>query len=192
MLIAFHYSSGTPEEALADYDRLTTPVRIIVPVGNVRKRDGYSYYAVNHYQQDSATQMKWSRVTLDSMAAFVQAIEAKYQRKAVLSGISQGGDLAWMMAVYYPHLVKAAFPFAAFIHRQGFESILQLPGNTVPVYLYQGEDDPIIALAYTRDEVKKLGGHMRLQLTTYPGLKHEINAPMKRDYSALMDKVLNK
>src|SRR5215204_7047292 len=31
LLIAFHYSSGTPAETVADYDRVKNPIRIIIP-----------------------------------------------------------------------------------------------------------------------------------------------------------------
>jgi phospholipase/carboxylesterase len=190
LLIAFHYSSGKPEETIADYDSLKTPVRIIIPRGNHPKREGFSYFPVNYYKEDSITQIKLSRTTLDSVAAFVKAIEASYDTRAVVSGISQGGDLAWLLAVYHPELCKAAFPFAAFIHRQSFDDILKLPVTKVPVYLYQGEADPIIAIDYTRAAVKKLGTKLNLKLTTYPGVKHEISLSMKKDYSLLIDKML--
>ncbi len=190
LLIAFHYSSGKPEETIADYDSLKTPVRIIIPRGNHAKREGFSYFPVNYYREDSATQVKLSRKALDSVAAFVKAIEASYHSRAVVSGISQGGDLTWLLAVYYPHLCKAAFPFAGFIHRQSFADILKLPVNMVPVYVYQGEADPIIAVDYTRAAVKKLGTKLNLKLTIYPGVKHDISLPMKRDYSLVIDKML--
>lgn len=190
LLIAFHYSSGRPQETIADYDSLKTPVRIIIPRGNHAKRAGFSYFPVNYYKEDSATQVKLSRKTLDSLAVFVKAIEANYHTRAVVSGISQGGDLTWLLAVYYPRLCKAAFPFAGFIHRQSFAGILKLPVNKVPVYLYQGEADPIIAVDYTRAAVKKLGTKLTLKLTTYPGVKHDISLSMKKDYSLLIDKML--
>lgn len=190
LLIAFHYSSGTPEETLADYDSLKTPVRIIIPRGNHPKRDGFSYFPVNYYKEDSATQVNLSRITLDSVAAFVAAIEASFNTRAVVSGISQGGDLTWLLAVYHPELCKAAFPFAGFIHIQSFDEILQMPVNKVPVFLYQGEADPIIAVDYTRSAVKKLGTKLTLKLTTYPGVKHDISLPMKRDYSMMIDEML--
>lgn len=190
LLIAFHYSSGRPEGTIADYDSLKTPVRIIIPRGNYAKREGFSYFPVNYYKEDSTIQVKLSRMTLDSVAAFVKAIEASYHTKAVVSGISQGGDLAWLLAVYHPELCKAAFPFAAFIHRQSFAEILKLPVNKVPVYVYQGEADPIIAVDYTRTAVKKLGTKLALKLTTYPGVKHDISGAMKKDYSLQIDKML--
>jgi phospholipase/carboxylesterase len=190
LLIAFHYSSGKPEESLADYDSLKTPVRIIIPRGNNPKREGFSYYPINYYKEDSATQVKRSRQTLDSIAAFVTAIETRYKTKAVVSGISQGGDIAWLLAIYHPQLCKASFPFAAFIHTQSYNEILQRPANKVPVYLYQGEADPIIAVSYTRATVKMLGKKLNIKLTTYPGVKHDISSDMKRDYSTLLDKVL--
>ncbi|AXY74349.1 hypothetical protein D3H65_10330 [Paraflavitalea soli] len=190
LLIAFHYSGGKPEETIADYDSLKTPVRVIIPRGNYAKRAGNSYFPVNYYKEDSATQVKLSRKTLDSIAVFVKAIETDYNARAVVSGISQGGDLAWLLAIYYPALCKAAFPFAAFIHRQSFDEVLQRPVNKVPIYVYQGEADPIIAVDYTREAVKKLGTTLTLKLSTYPGVKHAISPSMKKDYSLLIDKML--
>src|SRR5215208_4202879 len=55
VLIAFHYSSGTPAETVADYDRVKNPIRIIIPKGNYKKRGGFSYYPTDYYQKDSLT-----------------------------------------------------------------------------------------------------------------------------------------
>jgi len=189
LLIAFHYSSSKPEETVADYDSLKTPVRIIIPRGNYEKRNGYSYYPSTYYKEDSLTQINLSKQTLDSLAGFVDIIEKKYDSKAVVSGISQGGDIAFLLAVYYPNLCKASFPFAGYIHSQLYNDIMRNPLNKVPVYIFQGEDDPIVPVSYSREAVKKLDKKLTLKLFTYPGVGHEISAKMKMDYSAIIDKI---
>lgn len=189
LLIAFHYSSSNPEETIADYDSLKTAVRIIIPRGNYKKRSGYSYFPAAYYQEDSLTQLALLRQTIDSLAVFVDLMSKKFNTKALLSGISQGGDIALSLAVYYPRLCKASFPFAGYLHSQSYNKIIQGRFNKTPVYLFQGEDDPIVAVSYTRLAVKKLGNELRLKLFTYPGVGHEISAKMKMDYSKLIDQI---
>jgi predicted esterase len=116
-------------------------------------------------------------------------MEKKYESKAVVSGISQGGDIAFLMAVYYPKLCKASFPFAGYIHSQLYNDIMRKPLNNVPVYLFQGEDDPIVPVFYSKEAVKKLDKKLALKLFTYPGVGHEISAKMKMDYSTMIDKI---
>jgi phospholipase/carboxylesterase len=190
LLIAFHYSSGSPEKTTSDYTDIDVPVRILLVRGNYRKRDGYSYYPVNHYTMDSLQQIKTAHRTVDSIAAFLSAAATKFGAQPIVSGISQGGDIAFMLAIYHPELCKASLPFAAFVHSQTYQEILQEAKNNSPVYLYQGEDDPIIDINYTRNAVEILRTRLTLQLTSYPGLGHDISPKMKKDYSALLNNLL--
>ncbi|HEY0677285.1 MAG TPA: peptidoglycan DD-metalloendopeptidase family protein [Chitinophagaceae bacterium] len=187
LLIAFHYSGGNPLETLRDYDSLKNPVRIIIPRGNFLKRDGFSYYPTDYYQKDSVTQFALARRTVDSLALFIMQIEKKYKQKAVVSGISQGGDISLLLAIYYPALCKASFPFAAVIHPHIIESLKIKPAREVPVYLFQGEDDKIIPVSVTRKKVEQIGSGMNIRLQTYANLGHDISLQMKVDYSKLID-----
>lgn len=190
LLIAFHYSSGIPAQTIADYDLLKNPVRIIVAKGNYRKRDGFSYYPVDYYKKDSLTQVGLARITVDSIARFVESIERKYNQKAIVSGISQGGDIAFLLAVYYPELCKASFPFAAVIHSNLVGELSGKPVKKIPIHLFQGESDPIVSVLLTRKRVKEIGNGLELKLYTYPELGHDISLQMKVDYSKLIDKVI--
>ena len=191
LLIAFHYSGGKPIETIGDYHNLKRPVRVIVPKGNYPKREGYSYYPVDYYQKDSLTQFNLSKITVDSLAIFVDSIEKKYQKKAIVSGISQGGDIAFMLSVYYPEFCRAALPFAAVIHNATIQELTTKSIKKVPIFLFQGENDKIVTVATTRKKVDAIGNRLKLKLYTYPNLGHEISTQMKTDYSTIIDK-LNK
>jgi phospholipase/carboxylesterase len=192
LLIAFHYSSGNPRETIADYDSLKNPVRIIIPKGNHKKRDGFSYYPIDYYQKDSLTQCAISKITVDSIAKFVKSIEKKYKQKAIVSGISQGGDIAFLLAKYYPQLCKASFPFAAVIQPNIVVELKNKAVKKIPIYLFQGEADKIVSVITARKKVEEIGKMLKITLQTYPNLGHDISPEMKMDYSKLIDNINNK
>jgi phospholipase/carboxylesterase len=192
LLIAFHYSSGSPDETLGDYDKLKNAVRVVIPKGNYRKRNGFSYYPVDYYKQDSTTQFSLSKITVDSIAAFVRAIEKKYRQKAIVSGISQGGDIALLLSIYYPELCVASFPFAAVINPEVAGVLKKKPVRNLPVLLFQGEADKIVSVAYTRSKVSEIEKFLPIKLYTYPNVGHDISPEMKTDYSRLIDDVIKK
>lgn len=185
LLIAFHYSGGTPLETVADFDSLKAPIRILIPKGNYSKRNGFSYFPVDYYQKDSVTQSAMAKVAVDSLAKFVRAMHQKYISKPVVIGISQGGDISLLLAKYYPTLCWVAVSIAPVIPF----SIVELGGIRTPVYLFQGENDPIVSVQTTRRKVAAIGKRMDIRLQTYPGVGHEISPQMKVDYSAIVDRL---
>ena len=190
LIIGFHYSSSTPQEAVYDYDEITIPVRIILPQGNFKKRKGYTYFPADYYTKDSLTQMAIAKQTVDSIALFVEAVTKKYNRKAVVAGFSQGGDISFLLAVYYPELITAAFPLAGFIHLQRMEDIKKHAHTTVPIEIYQGMEDKIVSVVYTQRIVGALRNYFRISLKPYPGLGHDFSPAMKRDYAAAITRAL--
>ena len=150
LLIAFHYSGGNPTETISDYDDLRVPLRIILPKGNYKKRGGFSYFPVDYYQKDSLAQFDMAKVTIDSIARFVMSVTTKYRQQAIVSGISQGGDIAFLLARYYPELLTASFPLAAVINSRAIDGLGSKDVSRVPIYLFQGESDQIVSVATTR------------------------------------------
>ncbi|MDX9696495.1 MAG: dienelactone hydrolase family protein [Bacteroidales bacterium] len=187
LLIAFHYSSGNPIETIDDYDSINIPIRIIIPKGNYKKRDGFSYYPTDYYQKESLTQFYLSKITIDSLAQFVLAIEKEYKQKAIVSGISQGGDIAFLLAKYYPELCKASFAFAPVIHSNIIQELKNEPvSKKIPIFLFQGESDKIVPVYTTRKKVEEIGNRLQIILFTYPNVGHEISSQMKIDYSEII------
>ncbi len=188
LLVAFHYSGSDAAETLTFYDSIKVPLRIIIPKGNFPHKKGFSYFKPGYYQQDSAMQFSMARKTVDSLAAFVRAVNMKFKTRAIVSGASQGGDISLLLAVYYPRLIKASFPVAAVISKH----IRVNTGNRTPVYFFHGETDPIVSIDYTRMMVKSLEKKLPVKLFTYKEIGHDISPAMKTDYSRLIEKLANK
>ena len=192
LIVAFHYSSSNPKEAITEYDSVKMPVRIIAPQGNFRKREGYTYFPSDYYSLDSTAQMRISKTYVDSIAIFLKAIIKKYKRKPIVAGFSQGGDISFLLGIFYPDLVKAAFPLAGFVHRQRFDEVKKHSQKTVPIYIFQGEDDKIVSVNYSRKEVLELNSHFNISIKTYSGLGHDFSPQMKRDYAIQMTEQLKR
>lgn len=59
LIIGFHYSSSTPLEASKDYGSIKIPVRIILPKGNYRKRDGFTYFPISlNFSREEVAELK--------------------------------------------------------------------------------------------------------------------------------------
>ena len=190
LLIAFHYFDGSPNEIISDYDSINKPIRIIIPKGNHKEGNGFSYYPSDYYEKDSLTQIAISKITVDSLAKFIQSIENKFKQKAIISGFSQGGDIAFLLAIHYPELCKAAFPFAAVIHSNIVQVLKYKPIKKIPIYLFQGENDKVVSVLKTKKQIKKISNRLKLKLYSYPNLEHNISVQMKIDYSKIIDKIL--
>lgn len=190
LLVAFHYSGGSARESFENYDQVAGPVRILVPLGAHPKRQGLSYFPVDYYQQAPDDQFRIARETVDRMAEFLEAATTTYGRKPVVSGISQGGDISLLLAVYHPDRIAAAFPFAAVIPDALIVSTERAAIGGPCIVAMQGEADAIVDVATTRARVEALKVGLPITLTTYPGLGHDISPAMKADYTALIDGAL--
>lgn len=187
VIIWFHYSSSTPQESADQYDQLSIPVRIILPQGNFRKREGFTYFPADYYTKDSLTQMAIAKQTVDSIAVFTEAMVKKYNRKAVVAGFSQGGDISFMLGIYYPQFLKAAFPLAGFIHKQRLDDVKMHAHKSVAINVYQGIDDKIVSIMYNQRMVSMLTQYFWISLKPYPGLGHDFSIQMKKDYAKRME-----
>lgn len=191
LLVAFHYSAGSAAESFENYDEIAGPVRILVPLGKYPKRDGLSYFPVDYYRWSADEQFRFARETVDGLARFVRAAASLYGRKPVVSGISQGGDISLLLAVYHPEAIAAAFPFAPVIP----DALAVSPegaGRYGPnITIMQGEADAIVDVSQTRAKIAVLQKRLPITLTTYPRLGHDISPAMEADYTALIERALH-
>lgn len=186
VLVAFHYSGGSAAESFENYDQIAGPVRILVPLGAWPKRNGLSYFPVDYYQRSPEEQFRIARETVDALAPFLEVVIEAHGVKPVVSGISQGGDISLLLAIYHPDLVAASFPFAAVIP----DGLVVTPERAAvpgpPIHAMQGEADAIVDVETTRARVADLAGSLPVRLTTWPDLGHDISPAMKAEYTRLI------
>ena len=191
VLVAFHYSGGSAAESFENYDQIAGPVRILVPLGAHPKRNGLSYFPVDYYQRAPDERFRVARETVDAFAPFLETVIETHGVKPVVSGISQGGDISLLLAVYHPDLVAASFPFAAVIP----DLVVSADRAAAPgpsIHAMQGEADAIVDVDVTRARVGELAIDLPLSLTTYPDLGHDISSEMKADYTRLITEALRR
>lgn len=190
LLVAFHYSGGTLAQVFENYDAVSGPVRIIAVRGANPKRGGFSYFPVDYYQLSEEQQLPVARETVARIADFLRTVSKTYGAKPVVSGASQGGDISFRLAVDHPDLIQAALPIAPVMPASVQPASAAGRDARPPIYVFQGEADPIVNVETVRKRVDELKPVLPITLKTYPGLGHDISPEEKADYTAVINKLL--
>lgn len=196
LVIGLHWSSSTPREFGEFLSGFSGPVRIILLEGPYEHpRGGRSFYVrqpVSYYDLNADEKMGQLLNEAEKLGKFIKAATALYspKKKPVVIGASQGGDLSYLAAIRYGSFITAAFPLLATFD----ERILIDSGRSkkqAPIFVYHGDEDPIVNIADVKGHVKALAGYgYKVQLNEFSGTKHDITPDMKKTYVKDIDKVL--
>lgn len=112
LVLALHWSSSTPQELLKALGPQTGRFRVVLPYAHHRKRNGYSFFTRDFYDQPLTAQRDQVEDEAARLAAFIRQIQKIYRcgGPLLVTGASQGGDLSFQLAHDHPDLVAAAFP----------------------------------------------------------------------------------
>lgn len=112
LVLALHWSSSEPKELLKELGPQTARFRMILPYAIHRKRDGFSFFAPDFYDQSLHDQREGVKQVAARIAIFATEIQKAYRcfDPILVMGASQGGDLSFQLAHDHPNLVAAAFP----------------------------------------------------------------------------------
>ena len=104
--------------------------------------------------------------------------------------MSNGGDVAMLLALRHPTLVAAAFPVAARLLPGWVPMTNACRPDCPPIRALHGQDDATVAIAATRDAVVRLSGSgYDASLAPYPGVAHDFDARMQRDFAEQVARV---
>lgn len=187
LLVALHYSSATP----AMWDPLVAswgaPLRVVFPQGPVtHHREGFTWFARAHEQKTAVEQLADVEAMAARVAAMIRDVRAAHPeiRRVAVTGFSYGGDVAYLLALRYPDLVDVAVPM-------GSRLLGDPEGRARPVHVLHGEADKIIDARAVAARVAILRARgVPIDLTTYPGLGHDLSDALIADWRAKLHAAL--
>jgi phospholipase/carboxylesterase len=197
ILVVLPWSGSTPAEALAEvgYLDLDAPARIVAIRGFEPHRNGYSWWV--RAEPDTSTaaaadaaDAELARL-LDDRAARLIAILGEVQRHfgapspPVVSGISQGADLAIAFGTRSPAAITAALPIAARFPEALWPAAAPAGAAAPPIDVFQGTADvpaPFPAIERAVAVLAERG--FPIALHAYPGVGHDIAPALRADVLA--------
>lgn len=133
--------------------------------------------------QKPSQDAEWEDYELELMTMLAHA-RREYNldpTRLVLTGLSQGGHGAWVLAARHPELWAAVVPVCGYAAAQrggerasrGSATELAALVRGIPVWAFHGEADDVVPVSETRTMIAALetaGAHPRV--TVYPGVGH--------------------
>lgn len=193
LIVALHYSGAGPEALVDAFDDLRVPARVVLPQGPYPRPRGHSWFPQGHGQRSSDEQAVATREIERRLFDFVQAVESRYpgSGKAIVTGVSYGGDLAFLLALDHPGHFRAAFPVAARLLPDWVPAHPACATDCPPLRALHGSNDTTVPIGPTRTAVEVLRARgFDATLTPYPGVAHDFSAGMQADLRARIEALL--
>ena len=134
--------------------------------------------------QKSSSDTEWEQFE-PSLMAMLASARREYNvdpARLILTGLSQGGHGAWVLAARHPDLWTAVVPVCGYGPARsaapgvftGTVGELAQALKGIPVWAFHGEADDVVPVGETRDMIAALeGAGAEPRVTIYPGVGHD-------------------
>jgi len=194
LIIALHGRGDTAEDFASLFRDFKGRARVAVLRPPRVWGSGQAWFleAYAHAQNRPATAAELLALA-DRVAATAEAIGAKHPTRGrpLVMGFSQGGMLAWAVAIAHPRAISASFPVAGFLFAEILEKTHVDAAAMPPIVAFHGDADPLVPVAEDRRGVRALekrGVHAALHV--HPGLGHTLAPGLRADLFAAMARAL--
>lgn len=184
MVIGIHGLGDRPENYGALYDGLPFQARVILPRGPRPSGNGFTWFDIRlPFRADQPKLALGVARAADQVAALIDDLlkEKPTTGKPLVTGFSQGGIIAFAMAVRHPDKLSLAVPLGGALPDALIPS--EKAGSTTPpIRAFNGEDDELIPIAAARKtarSLKSLGYDVTLK--RYPDTPHAVPMEMQMD-----------
>jgi phospholipase/carboxylesterase len=176
LVVAVHGLGDRPESFVSLFASLRARARLVVPYGEPW-RDGYAWFPAGSLDDPQKLAEGTSRAA-GRLAAMMAVLvrERPTSGKPIVTGFSQGGMLAFTLAVQHPEAVSAAFPVGGLLAPPLFPDAWP-PGKEQPVIVaFHGADDDRVPVGGARRTVQRLREiGLPAELHEYPGVRHTVS-----------------
>lgn len=177
VVVAMHGLGDRPERFGRVFEAFSTPARLLLPAAPHAYGDGYSWFTA-----DRADEAAFAA----DLAERADAIAAQLVGRPVVTGFSQGGMLAFAIAVRHPDRISAAYPIGGALSESLIPKQAQL-GGTPKIVALHGEADTQVDYAATAAAVERLANvGFDATLRSYPDVGHTISDEMRSDLDGLL------
>ena len=175
LIVAIHGLGDVPESLLALVSSCGLPARILAPRGPQVWGEGASWFDIALEPAQPRADPRGIEASADRIAALIDGAQARSQvvGEPIVTGFSQGGYLAWALAVRHPDRVGAAVPVAGALPED--LPIGAAPPRAPPIRALHGDMDPVVPSQLdlqTASRVRALGWDASVEL--HQGVEHAI------------------
>lgn len=141
-----------------DFARLATPVRLLLPEAPDAFGEGFSWSPVSVTENRTPVLAAALRTNADRLAEVLRwVVDARpVVGRPIVAGFSQGGMLAFTLAVRHPTSIGSAVPVAGWVPPQLLPRRMPTRRDLPFVDAVHGTDDPIVRVGPTRRSVRRL------------------------------------
>ncbi len=186
LVVALHGLGDEPENFSKLFEGFEYKARIVIPRGPLKHETGYAWLPPAGPEGVVSRVLKRSA---DKIAALVDEVRASKatKGKAIVTGFSQGGVLAFVVAARQPERVGAVIPVSGWLPRFAWPDEERFFGNRPILRALSGANDELTKAAELRRGVVKLR-MLKLDATVrlYASTSHIISPAMRTDLFAVL------
>jgi phospholipase/carboxylesterase len=185
MIVAIHGLGDAPDNFAHLFDTFTEKARLILPRGvEPSEEGGYSWFPLRARDPDVAGLSQGIASSADAIAEAIA--ELKNQRPTtgdpIVTGFSQGGMLAFAVAVRHPEVVGTAVPIGGWLPPPLQPAALRAGVKYPTIEAFHGTEDVAVKYTPTAESVAALQAlGLAVHLHTYEGVGHVITPEIHRD-----------
>jgi phospholipase/carboxylesterase len=186
LVVAIHGRGGSPEDIGGLLESVPDAIEVALPQAPIPYGGGWSWF-------DWPTPMNEERLAAGVSAAegalWPAIVAVAHGRRVMVTGFSQGGVLAFVIAARHAADVAYAFPISG-----GAPRALWPPAGqaTAPIYALHGTEDPVVPVLFARATVAAFRANGGVaELREFVGVRHEVTPQMRADVLAHMQSAMH-
>ncbi len=182
MIIGVHGLGDTPEHFRALYEAFPLKSRVILPQGFIPWRGGYSWFDIDLPYSGRGERFSQDVVlAAERVATLVEYLHKTRPTEGspIITGFSQGGMIAFTVAVTRPEVVALAIPIGGALP----PGVTLVKRDDAPgIRALHGSGDSVIPVRFATESISRLKAKgWDASLVEYPGVPHTVTADIQRD-----------
>jgi len=177
LVVVLHGLGDRPHVLDAPYFGTPDPVRLIQPRAPRAFGEGYAWIPHRVAEGRTRTLAEHAAAAADRLGRFLDQVQRQRPTRGrpIVTGFSQGGIVAFTLAIRHPDQLGAVFPVSGWLPPPLWpREPVRGGARRLPIHAIHGDADPVVPVAPTRRAVTHLASiGFAVSLREVPGARHE-------------------